>query len=626
MRLFATLIFTLLLVTGRGLGQVEFTDEVFSYDAGHPAGGYWVGEVLPESGSRVFAAFLAERDAEKGGEWAVSLTSLMAGAVNSACEKVKEEGSSFGFSFVLGNRELRFEGVMAEDGQRFEGKVLQLKDGVVDEKDISFVFGRALRAAEVDDAMAFTGEISAMGAKMGMTIVLGHTPGGNWVGHLDVPVQGLREYPFVNLREDEEGVLSAMLPVPGGASIEVSLDEGQKKMTGVFKQSGMEMAIDFARDEDYAYREMVRPQHPVPPYPYREREIEVEHPEGFVLAGTLTLPEEEKFGVGPYPVAVMITGSGQQDRDESLMGHKPFLVIADYLARRGIAVMRYDDRAVGGSGGGETLETATTADFATDALAVVNFLKTVKEIDAGHIGLIGHSEGGMIAPLTEQMTDSGVIDFMVFLAGPGVLCKDLLVKQTELGWMAMLGADESVAREHGLMYSDILQMVMDGADEETIVDQMVMLLEKQREAGYVPSLGSAENDRAAMTTQVKALDGAWFHYFLAFDPAPVLRKVRCPVLALNGTKDLQVWHEQNLDAIKRVMKKAGGDITTIRYEGLNHLFQPAVTGAISEYALIETTFDEQVLEDMAGWILKKVAKPEHTRRESKPSVRSGLAD
>ncbi|TDJ55085.1 MAG: alpha/beta hydrolase, partial [Planctomycetota bacterium] len=228
---------------------------------------------------------------------------------------------------------------------------------------------------------------------MEMTMVFARTPGGNWVGVLDVPAQGLSGLPFTRVRRDDD-TITATLEIPdSGVQVTGQIVENEQRLTGTFSQGPFALEIDFPRDNDYAVPTINRPQHPEPPYPYTMRDVTVEHPDGHTLAGTLTIPA----GAGPFAAAVMITGSGPQDRDETLFGHKPFHVIADYLARNGIAVLRCDDRGTGESGG--SFEGATTADFATDTLAAMQYLATVEGIDARRVGLIGHSEGGVIAPM-----------------------------------------------------------------------------------------------------------------------------------------------------------------------------------------------------------------------------------
>lgn len=580
--------------------QVEFLDETFDFDPKQPAVGAWLGNVNGPEGPPVFACFVAEAD--DNGSVSIKMTLLAVGAMGTECTEVKTDGNSLAFALPSPIGKVELTGEISEDGQRFTGTGAFTQTGAdAPEPGGTFEFARTPRPNDLPKQSAYTGQL----AGMGMTFVFAQTPGGNWVGHMDIPAQNLRAFPLVNIKEGDEG-FSLRVPVPGGgAVVEFTLDELKRKLTGAFKQMNATLPFEFELDEEYAYRELARPQQPKPPYPYQEREIVAEHPDGWKLAGTLTIPEAEKFGEGPFPTAVLISGSGQQDRDESLLGHKPFLVVADYLTRHGIAVMRYDDRGVGGSAVDDmalVLE-ATTADFATDALAVVEKLRTLDIVDNSRIGLIGHSEGGEIAPMVGQMTDG--IAFMVLLAGPGVPGRDLLLRQTELLLLAN-DADEVAVKEHSEIQKAMFAALIDDKDEEKAGELLVDLIKVQMKAT------GAEATDAMVEAGVEAARAQmlipWMKYFLAYDPRPALKKTTCPVLAVNGTRDLQVWHEQNLDSIERVMKEAGRDITIIRYKDRNHLFQPTETGKFGEYAEIEITFDEAVLADMVKWIKEKVGE------------------
>jgi len=597
---FIMLISFLFLLTSGAAAQALTNDEVFKYDEAHPAAGYWIGTLTTDQGNKL--ALIVS--AEKKDEWEVKISALAGGLLDTPCSDIKEKGQEFSFTITgFPGTTPHFEGNISEDGQAFKGSVTDLKK----EKPQpgSFLLRRTVKASDMANPLAFTGELNAQGITIPMTILLAKTPGGNWVGSLDIPMQNLHEFPFINISETEDGTITAELPVPGGADIEVKPDEMNKHLEGVFRQSGLVMKIDFTRDENYTYRNLVRLQTPQKPYPYREIPVTAPHPQGFSLGGTLTLPDPEKYGNGPYPAVVLISGSGQQDRDESILGHKPFLIIADYLTRHGIAVMRYDDRGVGDSEVKESklVTEATTSDFATDTIAVINKLKTMKEIDSDHIGLIGHSEGGLIAPMVADRMGNN-IDFIILLAGPGVKGDLLLVKQTELLLKAAGVSDESIKAQSEIRRK-LFEAVED--DDEAIAKKYLKkLITKQLE-----STGRKVTDteiQDALKTAEKQLLNPWMRYFLSYDPAPVLARVKCPVLALNGTRDLQVWHKQNLDAIERIRKQADLPVTVIRYEGLNHLFQPARTGTVSEYITIETTIDEQVLSDMTEWIRKQVSR------------------
>ncbi|MCA9295573.1 MAG: alpha/beta hydrolase, partial [Phycisphaerales bacterium] len=295
-----------------------------------------------------------------------------------------------------------------------------------------------------------------------------------------------------------------------------------------------------------------------------------------------------------------------QDRNESLMGHQPFLVIADYFSRHGIATLRCDDRGTADSTG--TFAGATSLDFAGDISAEVDWLRAHAgeadcPIDRQRIGLIGHSEGGLIAPIVAR--DRGDLAFIVLMAGPGVPGRELIPLQSEL-LLESAGMDSEAVHGARGMSEELITSLFD--DSVSASDWEARFHELAREHPVAFSLPASATD-----DEIKAVSDAfrdtmrepWMAYFLNYDPRPVLRAVTCPILAINGTLDLQVWHEQNLDAIINAVRTAGGDVTAIRYEGLNHLFQPAVTGGVGEYAQIETTIEPLVLEDMTRWILQQ---------------------
>jgi fermentation-respiration switch protein FrsA (DUF1100 family) len=328
---------------------------------------------------------------------------------------------------------------------------------------------------------------------------------------------------------------------------------------GTFTQNGMALPLKLSK-ENIDKEDVKRPQEPQKPYPYIEEEVVFENRKaGIKLAGTLTLPDSKSV----FPAVVLISGSGAQNRDEELMGHKPFLVIADYLTRNGIAVLRYDDRGTAASEG--DFNKSTSFDFSKDAEAAVNYLLTRKDINHRKIGLIGHSEGGMIASMIAA--DSKDVAFIVLLAGTGIPGDQLLLLQQEL-----------IARASG-------------ADENAI--------QKSKEINR----NAFETVKKSSVNQITT---PWMQYFLKYDPASALEKVKCPVLAINGDKDLQVPATINLEAISKALSKGGNKKVTIKeLKGLNHLFQECQTGLPTEYATIEQTFSPLALEEMLKWLKER---------------------
>jgi uncharacterized protein len=365
---------------------------------------------------------------------------------------------------------------------------------------------------------------------------------------------------------------------PDGDTIKGELDQGAK------------LALDLKR-QDKPF-ELVRPQLPKKPYPYLEEEVTFpSKAAGVTLAGTFTRPR----GDGPFPAAILITGSGPQDRDETLLGHKPFLVIADHLTRKGIAVLRYDDRGIAKSTG--KFDGATSRDFADDTAGAVAFLKARK--DVAKIGLIGHSEGGMIAPMVAA--EDPEIAFLVLLAGPGTPCEDLLIAQGQLIVKAMGGDEKALARQRDVQ-KRLFALARSGADEAKL---KAALADIEKDLTDEEKKEFAKT-RAVTDAQVSRLAGPWFKYFLAYDPRPTLRKVKCPVLALNGAKDLQVPPGENLAGIETALKAGGNaDVTVQELPGLNHLFQTCKTGLPGEYGKIEETFAPAALDFITEWVLKR---------------------
>jgi fermentation-respiration switch protein FrsA (DUF1100 family) len=369
------------------------------------------------------------------------------------------------------------------------------------------------------------------------------------------------------------------------ATYEAKLSTDGSSMDGTFTQLGSPLALSIKHVKYQSELERKRPQNPVKPYPYHEEDVTFpSSAPGVTLAGTLTVPQ----GKGPFPAVVLITGSGPNDRDETLLEHKPFLVLSDYLTRKGIAVLRYDKRGIGKSTG--KYAAATTADFADDAESALHYLRTRSEADPHRIGLIGHSEGGAIAPIVAARNKD--VDFIVLMAGTGVPGDQILVEQHRLIALAM-GAepdavDMEVAREKSFI--ELVEREKDNA-----------VVEKEVRAKMGSGVPQAQID-----TMVKELTSVWFRYFFTYDPATSLRKVQCPVLVLSGSLDLQVPPKQNLPAIRKALEEGGNKHYEIdELPGLNHLFQTAKTGAPNEYAEIEETISPVVLDKIANWVLKQ---------------------
>ena len=311
------------------------------------------------------------------------------------------------------------------------------------------------------------------------------------------------------------------------------------------------------------------------------------------LAGTLTTPK----GDWPFPAVVLVTGSGPQDRDESILGHKPFRVIADHLTKNGIAVLRYDDRGYGLSEG--VFANATIEAFARDAEAAVAFLRTRPEVAAGRIGMIGHSEGGIVAPIVA--VNNSDLAYVVLLAGPALPGSDILELQTELILTANGVDAEEVARTMDAQ-KKVFAILKRGDDEANTREELEKVLTAQLNEMSDEERQSMGITEESIGIQIETLTSPWFRHFVNYDPIPVLRQLTCPILALFGEKDLQVPPAENIAAMKKVVDTSG--INKIRVmEGLNHLFQHSVTGSPEEYGTIEETIAPEVLEEISTWIL-----------------------
>jgi pimeloyl-ACP methyl ester carboxylesterase len=402
-----------------------------------------------------------------------------------------------------------------------------------------------------------------------------------------VPVRGLT-------REGNAlrwSIMGGMLAFAGKVS-----DDGQS-LTGTFTQTGQgEMPITFKRQAaGQKAAEAKRPQEPRAPFPYRSEEAVVPNAAapGVTLAGTLTLPE----GKGPFPAAILISGSGAQDRDETLAGHKPFAVIADHLTRNGFAVLRLDDRGTAKSTGDHTR--ATSADFATDANAAFAWLAARKDIRSNAIGFIGHSEGGMIAPIA--MASNPKVAYAVLLAGPGTKLDQLMLSQQRLIGSQM-GRSEADLDKAEPVFARIFAAVAKAKDNAEAEAAIEAILTPQARADF----GLPADAPASILTA--RLGGPWFRYFLNYDPVPNLARIKVSLLAINGSLDRQVPAGDNLAAIRKAT--AGNkDVTIVELPGLNHLFQTARTGGLGEYQQIEETFAPAALDLMTAWLQKRFAAP-----------------
>jgi pimeloyl-ACP methyl ester carboxylesterase len=411
---------------------------------------------------------------------------------------------------------------------------------------------------------------------------------------IDIPEQNAKEISLKNVRFDSTAV---HMDLPAGLGVAVF--DGHlsgDSIGGSFTQAGLAGSFGLKRGEPAEEEKASEP-----PPPYRVEDV-VFHNDTLTLAGTLTLPPKE----GRHPAVVMITGSGAQNRDEELFGFKPFKIIADYFTRHGIAVLRYDDRGVGGSSG--STSESTTSDFATDVLAALKYLQTRPDINPKEIGLCGHSEGGIVAPLAASRSKD--VAFIVLIAGPGVDGERILLAQAEL-IMRADSASEQEINDALSVNKRIYEIVKSGKDLASFRPELENQVRREVDA-MKPERRESIKDadayiKARVDATIKQVQNPWFKYFLTYDPEPALEKVRCPVLALFGERDLQVPAEMDKTAMEKALRKGGNkDFTMKIMPKANHLFLTAVTGSPSEYATMKKEFVPGFLETMTDWILRHV--------------------
>ena len=456
---------------------------------------------------------------------------------------------------------------------------------------------------------------------------------GNWEGNLNV--QG-SEIPIVfHISKDSSGKLTATFDSPkqkafnltcnqvaiNGDSVilymniikgkyAATLQAGNKQMNGSWFQGPGSLPLNVTKTSDIVSTRMVkRPQTPKAPYPYLSENVAYNNTNKNIRFGaTFTAPIPDpntQYAKTPvYPTVILITGSGKQDRDETIFDHKPFAVIADYLTRHGIAVLRVDDRDMGSTTG--DFNTATTADFAKDVEAGIAYLKTRKEVDTTHMGLIGHSEGGIIAPMLASSRKD--IKFIVMLAGPGVKITELMEQQA-VDVLAKSDLPSTALDKYRILYRNMVTTILHSKDNTIAMKESAKVFtawQKGLDSTMLLNI-TGVSDQKSMNEFIRGfvmqLHSPWFNYFMRINPASYLSKVQCPVLALNGEKDIQVAATPNLAAIKNALKNNSSKKVVIReMKDLNHLFQHCKTCSVPEYDELEESFSPEVLEIIANWI------------------------
>ena len=410
------------------------------------------------------------------------------------------------------------------------------------------------------------------------------------MGSIAIPKQGVKGLPLEDIKIEDNALSFTFKPkgYPPTMWAKYHFPKSETgSLQGTLQQAGQTFPAVLQQEKLKAKN---RPQTPKGPFPYNSKEVQYTNPkDGATLAGTLSIPQ----GAGPFPVVQLITGSGAQDRDETIFDHKPFWVIADHLTRNGIAVLRVDDRGIGGSTGASPENTTYT--FASDVVAGLDFLRTQKMIDPQKMGLIGHSEGGMIAPIVASQRSD--VAFLVLLAGPGVNGFEVLVQQNR---DLALAKKYSAERVDNMIKAYRVAMDPKGSSEHE-EDRARALIRAQ--LALSDQEVSEEKEQKIVQNLLKTKNAPWIQTFMSIDPASYLQKVQVPVLALNGSLDLQIHADINLKGIEQGLLRGGNKTyQLVKLENHNHMFQHANYGTVEEYGILEETFSPEALTIMTSWI------------------------
>lgn len=428
------------------------------------------------------------------------------------------------------------------------------------------------------------GSLAAGGVRLRIALHIGAGSDRVLKATLDSIDQGVRGIPVTGVIWEAPELRLALPPLQ--ANYVATMNEAGDTLDGIWSQSGQQLPLVMKRVERAS--ELSRPQTPKPPFPYREQPVTVRSQDGVELEGTFTIPPPA--GAAKFPALLMISGSGPQDRDATMFGHKPFAVIADALTRRGFAVLRLDDRGVGKSKG--NFRSATTQDFLQDAEAALDFLRARDPVDAKRIGLFGHSEGGIVAAMLAAKRPDDVA-FLVTFGGPGIPMSRLLIEQGEAVLKSAGAPAEAIAKQRSIQEAMFPLLLSDKGSIElkTELDALFQVAE----------MPSAE--RTIASAQISQALSPWFRALLAIDPGRFFEKVRCPVLALNGELDTQVTAQSNLAGIGAALKRGGNpQFRTVAIPKVNHLFQTAETGSPSEYQTAEESVSPAVLDLLVNWL------------------------
>lgn len=587
--------------------------------------GGWMGSVKAPPGGRDGALEMpVSIDIRKGADAAtpvIRVTILRAGALDANAGDIVADGRSLAFTLESQGRRARFEATLGEGepARACTGSfAFIMPDGTLSAPAYLWSMSRVDRVADLPEVRVYAATLDALGQKLPMRLGLAEGPLG-WCGSFDIPAQGVLGL-AVGVERTARG-FRVTLPVQTVATIELEADAELKVLSGVFAQAGFRGPIRFELDPAARIGNARRPQDPKPPFPYTDSTVVIAHPAGHALAGTLSMPAPEAAralvgdaaGARGVPAVVLVSGSGPQNRDEELLGHRPFGVIADALARAGFAVLRYDDRGVGASTG--RYAGATTLDFASDADIATEWLKRQPGIDPAKVGLLGHSEGAVIAPFVavwqqdaaraEGAAATPPLAFTVLLAPPAETGGETLTRQTARMY-ELTKLDPGAAARAVAAHEAVMQAVAAFADAAALRPRVDVLVRAQLALQTTGLPPASELDRAVDGALTQITD-PWMTEFIRLDPRVALARLGTPTLAVWGAKDFQVVAEPNRAKLDALVAERALPVTTRVYEGLNHLFQPAGTGLIDEYGTIDTTFDPAALADLVAWMQARVA-------------------
>ncbi len=471
---------------------------------------------------------------------------------------------------------------------------------------ISILFSANLFSQQVSGT--WEGSLDIQGTELPVVFHVVKLPSGKYTASFDSPKQNSYNNPCSDIFVTTDSIIIKMEAIR--AQYDGKLSESNTILVGTFSQAGNSFPLEMKKSsEEVKIKTINRPQTPKPPFPYKSEEVVYTNADNTIQFGatfTVPLPDPnvDYFRAPVYPVVLLITGSGPQDRDETIFDHKPFAVIADYLTRQGIAVLRVDDRGVGKTTG--NFRTATTLDFAKDVNAGIEYLRKRADVDTNFIGLIGHSEGGLIAPMVASSRND--IKFIVLMAGPGIKIIDMMAQQSA-DVMASNGISASDIMLHRPLYKNLITAILNAKDSTAASQNAISVFKKWQsgkpDSTVINTTGVTDEKSLVSFTNVfiKGLNSPWFKYFMNMDPQEYLLKTTCRVLAINGEKDIQVAAKPNLAGIKKAMEKnKNTNYTTIEIPGLNHLFQNCKKCNLAEYAELEESFDPKTLVIISDWI------------------------